>query len=85
MPNGWAFLRSFELLCEYLGFVPSVHVFLYFFQACRSQAMDGVTWMSFHGVRGRSLILPYSSAFKNFRNDFLKVYVNGYPEVLNWY
>jgi hypothetical protein len=73
MPNGWAFPQSFELLCQYLGFPPSVLVFLYFFEACRSQAMNGVTWMSFHGVRGRSLILTYSSSFKNFRNDFMKI------------
>ena len=30
-PNGWAFVRAFTILCNHLGFTPSMDVFLYFF------------------------------------------------------
>ena len=32
-PNGWGFIRAFEILCNYFGHPPSTDVFLYFFEA----------------------------------------------------
>jgi len=31
-PNGWAFVRAFQILCGHLGVPPSVDVFLHFFE-----------------------------------------------------
>ena len=33
-PNSWAFVRAFQILCGYLGILPSVDVFLHFFPLC---------------------------------------------------
>ncbi|RDY06836.1 hypothetical protein CR513_09107, partial [Mucuna pruriens] len=35
-PNGWAFVRVFELLCEDMGRVPSLGVFFWFFSVRRN-------------------------------------------------
>lgn len=31
-PNGWAFMRAFEILCGYHGITPTCSMFFYFFQ-----------------------------------------------------
>jgi len=31
-PNGWAFVKSFHILCGFFGHAPSVDIFLYFFE-----------------------------------------------------
>ena len=31
-PNGWAFVRAFQILCGHLGVPPTVDVFLHFFE-----------------------------------------------------
>jgi len=31
-PNSWAFVRGFQILCGHLGILPSVDVFLHFFE-----------------------------------------------------
>ena len=31
-PNSWAFVRAFSILCHHFGHLPSVDVFLYFFE-----------------------------------------------------
>ena len=43
--------------------------------------MEGITGMSFHGVRRHSLILAFTTSFKGFRNNFLKVSFDDYPEL----
>jgi len=32
-PNSWAFVQGFSILCTHFGHLPSVEVFLYFFEA----------------------------------------------------
>ena len=32
-PNSWAFVRAFSIMCHHIGHLPSVDVFLYFFEA----------------------------------------------------
>jgi len=36
-PNGWAFVRAFQILCWYLGIPPSMDVFLYFFEVKKAR------------------------------------------------
>ena len=63
-PNGWAYLRSFEVLCEYFHFVPSHKIFLFFFKVSRDEpTLDG-----YASLCGRNLFQrfePFASHFKN--------------------
>ena len=36
-PISWAFVRAFAILCNHLGYTPSVDVFLHFFEAKKVQ------------------------------------------------
>ena len=56
-PNSWAFIRAFEILCGYLGILPSVDVFLHFFEV-KKQGKS--LWVSFSGVFGRILPVSYT-------------------------
>ena len=49
-PNGWAFVKAFQILCGYLGIPPSVDVFLHFFEV-KKQGKS--LWVSFSGVASR--------------------------------
>ena len=83
LPNGWSFVYAFECLCRYLSILPSTPVFFNFFQVNRSTTPKGVTWASIHGVANRSLLMPFSSSFKNFKDCFLKVLVKeDFPELI---
>jgi len=56
-PNSWAFIRAFEILNGYLGLLPSVDVFLHFFEV-KKQGKS--LWVSFSGVAGRGYSSPFS-------------------------
>ena len=51
--NNWAFVRAFSILCDHFGHMPSVDVFLYFFEA---KSPRKKLWVSFNGVAGRVLL-----------------------------
>ena len=68
--NGWAFVRAFTILCNHLGFTPSVDVFLYFFEA---KSPGKKLWVSFNGVVGRSLLTLFQQFYKGFKGKFFKV------------
>ena len=57
-PNSWAFVRSFQILYGYLGVLPSVDVFLHFFEV-KKQGKS--LWVSFSGIAGRIIL----SLFQN--------------------
>ena len=53
-PNSWAFVRGFSILCTHFGHLPSVEVFLYFFEA---KHLGRQLWVSFNGVVGESIVI----------------------------
>jgi len=69
-PNSWAFVRGFQILCEYLGIPPSVDVFLHFFEV-KKQGKS--LWMSFSGVDSRIILTLFQNSFKGWRGKFFKV------------
>jgi len=69
-PNGWAFVRTFAILCNHLGFSPSVDIFLYFFEA---KSLGKKLWVSFNGVVGRALLTLFQQSYKGFKGKFFRV------------
>jgi len=60
-PNSWAFVRAFQILCGYLGVLPSVDVFLHFFEV-KKQGKS--LWVSFFGIAGRILLSLFQNSYK---------------------
>jgi len=69
-PNGWAFVRAFQILCGYLGLPPSVDVFLHFFEV-KKQGKS--IWGSFYGVASRILFTLFQNSFKGWKGNFFRV------------
>ena len=72
-PNSWAFVRAFAILCCSLGVMPSVDVFLYFFEA---KDPGKKLWVSLNGVVGRVLLTFFQQSYKGFKKNFFKVRCN---------
>ena len=69
-PNSWAFIRAFEILCGYLGILPSVDVFLHFFEV-KKQGKS--LWVSFSGVAGRILLTLFQNSYNGWKGKFFRV------------
>ena len=69
-PNAWAFIRAFEILCNYFGHNASVDVFLYFFEA---KNPGDRSWVSLNGVAGRVLLGLYQQSFKDWKGRFYMI------------
>ena len=69
-PNSWAFIRAFEILCGYLGTLPSVDVFLHFFEV-KKQGKS--LWVSFSGVAGRILLTLFQNSYRGWKGQFFRV------------
>ena len=69
-PNGWAFVRAFQILCGYLGIPPSVDVFLHFFEVKKHGKS---LWVSFFGVAGWILFTLFKNSFKGWKGNFFRV------------
>jgi len=69
-PNSWAFIRAFKILCGYLGILPSVDVFLHFFEV-KKQGKS--LWVSFSGVAGRILLALFQNSYKRWKGKFFRV------------
>ena len=69
-PNGWAFVRAFQILCGYLGIPPSVDVFLHFYEV-KTQGKS--LWVSFSGVASRILFTLFQNSFKGWKGNFFRV------------
>ncbi|KAK7332477.1 hypothetical protein VNO80_29229 [Phaseolus coccineus] len=78
-PNSWAFIRAFSILCNNLGFTPSVDVFLYFFEA---KSPGKRLWVSLNGVAGRVLLTLFSQSYKNFKGRFFRVCCSSYDPTM---
>ena len=72
-PNSWAFIKTFEILCGYLGLLPSVDVFLHFFEV-KKQGKS--LWVSFSGVAGRILLTLFQNSYKGWKGQFFRVCAN---------
>ncbi|RDX77399.1 hypothetical protein CR513_42491, partial [Mucuna pruriens] len=68
--NSWAFVRSFELLCEDLGWAPSLGVFFWFFSLRKAKK---VGWTSLSGRPNCKLFKPFLESYKAFKSRFFKV------------
>jgi len=69
-PNSWAFVRAFQILCGYLGILPSVDVFLHFFEV-KKQGKS--FWVSFFGIAGRILLSLFQNSYKSWKGKFFRV------------
>ncbi|RDX92420.1 hypothetical protein CR513_25437, partial [Mucuna pruriens] len=69
-PNGWAFVRAFELLCEDLGIAPTLGVFFWFYTVKKA---DKVEWTSLYSRPKRKLFKPFLASYKKFKSRFFKV------------
>ncbi|MED6175225.1 hypothetical protein PIB30_076412, partial [Stylosanthes scabra] len=69
-PNGWAFIRGFEILMEYLVTRPLLEVFFFFFQP-KGVRKGGV--VTLNSVQGKTLLGLYRQSYKDFKQMFIKV------------
>ena len=69
-PDSWAFVSAFSILCHCLGHMPSVDVFLFFFEA---KSPDKKLWVSFNNVTERVLLTLFQQSYKGFKKNFFKV------------
>ena len=72
-PNSCAFVRGFSILCHHFGHLPSVDVFLYFFEVKR---LGRKLWVSFNRVDGRVLLTLFQQSYKGFKGKFFKIRCN---------
>ena len=70
-PNSWAFARAFSILCHHFGHLPSVDVFLYFFEA---KSPGQKLWVSFNDVAGRVILTLFQQSYKGFKGKFFKIH-----------
>ena len=69
-PNSWAFVWAFQILCGYLGVLPSVDVFLHFFEV-KEQGKS--LWVSFSEIAGRILLSLFQNSYKGWKGKFFTV------------
>jgi hypothetical protein len=69
-PNGWAYVKCFEVLCSALELSPSTGVFFYFYYVKSLTKGKAVTLTS---QANRGLFTLYASNFKNYQNTFLRI------------
>ena len=72
-PTSWAFVRAFSILCHHFGHLPSLDVFLYFFEA---KSPGQKLWVSFNEVVGRVLLTLFQQSYKGFKVKFFKIRCN---------
>lgn len=64
-PNGWAFVRSFAIVCRALGLDVSLGRFMYFFQA---KVRKKVGWVSLNNSLGMGILTVYTTSYKDFKD-----------------
>ncbi|MED6111276.1 hypothetical protein PIB30_051046 [Stylosanthes scabra] len=76
-PNSWAFIRSFELVCQALGLPVSWRLFFFFFKliAPKNANMDdsGRGFLSFR-AHGKMKIFDFSDESSSFKEMYFKVF-----------
>ncbi|XP_072087195.1 uncharacterized protein [Arachis hypogaea] len=69
-PNGWAFIKCFEILMEFLEVETDLELFFSLFQV--KGVWKGL-WINLNSTPGFSVFKLYKSSFKDFKEMFLKV------------
>lgn len=69
-PNGWGFVRAFQLICEALLIDPTVGILFSLFE---SKGADKGSWISINGSPGMHFLLAYTSNNKDFKNGFVRL------------
>ncbi|RDY13459.1 hypothetical protein CR513_01623, partial [Mucuna pruriens] len=69
-PNGWAYVRAFELLCEDLKKAPTLGVFFWFYTVKKAEK---VGWTSLCSRPKHKLFQPFLASYKKFKTRFFKV------------
>ena len=69
-PNGWAFVKAFDILCRFFRHAPSVDIFLHFFEV---KKQGKILWVSLNGISGRVLLTLFQQSFKGWKGKFFKV------------
>ncbi|XP_025667737.1 uncharacterized protein [Arachis hypogaea] len=69
-PNGWAFIKCFQILMEFLEIKPDLELFFSLFQA--KGVWKGL-WINLNSTPGFSVFKLYKSSFKDFKGMFFKV------------
>jgi hypothetical protein len=79
-PNSWAFLKAFQVVCDYLEIVPTAGVFFSFFQV-RNVSPHSLVSISSQPNKGRFSL--YASNFKNYRDTFVRFHCgDGFPALM---
>jgi len=80
-PNGWAFVKAFDVLCGFFECAPSVYIFLHFFEV-KKQGKS--LWVSLSNIPGRVLLSLFQQSFKGWKGRFFKVFCSDYdPSALD--
>jgi hypothetical protein len=69
-PNGWAFVRAFELVCLGLDLEPRLGVFFYFYHV---KSISYGKPVSISSQPNLGLFTLYASNFKNYKDTFLRI------------
>jgi len=68
-PNSWAFVRGFSILCTHFSHLPSVEVFLHFFEAKR---LGRQLCVSFNGVARKALLSLFTPILQGIQEQIPK-------------
>ncbi|GAU48543.1 hypothetical protein TSUD_190340 [Trifolium subterraneum] len=79
-PNSWAFLKAFQIACEWLDIVPTAGIFFSFFHA-KNVSPHSLVSISSQPNKGRFSL--YALNFKNYRDTFVRFLCReGFPELM---
>ena len=71
-PNGWASMQAFSILCELLSLSPSPRSFLYYYS---SRPGKRPSWLSLISKSDICFLKPFTSSYKDFKGNFLKILI----------
>jgi len=74
LPNSWAFIRGFEILCSALSLKPSVEVFFHLYG---TKDVNKGTWISISAHPGKRLFPPHASTLRKNGEIRLQGYKGG--------
>ena len=80
-PNGWPFVKAFDVLCDFFGCTPSVDIYIHFFEV-KKQGKS--LWVSLSNIPGRVLLSLFQQSFKGWKGKFFKICCSDYdPSALD--
>lgn len=69
-PNGWGFIKAFEIVCDAMDITPNLGFFFLFFELNGAQKGG---WVSLSGILGKSFLQAYTTNCKDFKDKFLRL------------